>query len=176
MFIIDGHNDTLTDIFQRGQPIQRSFFVESANGHIDLPRARQGGLSGGFFAIFTPPAPDSPERDLANGLTITEDGYIVSPRNPLEQPYAEAFNNAVIDFTYDLEAESKGQVSIVKDYSDLLDCLERKTLAIILHIEGAEAIRPDLSNLEAYYQRGVRSLGLVWSRPNDFGHGVPFKF
>jgi len=49
-------------------------------------------------------------------------------------------------------------------------------LAIILHFEGAEAIDADLDALEVFYQAGLRSLGIVWSRPNAFGHGVPFKF
>jgi membrane dipeptidase len=30
--------------------------------------------------------------------------------------------------------------------------------------------------LEALHRSGLRSLGLVWSRPNIFGHGVPFAF
>src|SRR5262245_49651753 len=43
-------------------------------------------------------------------------------------------------------------------------------------VEGAEALAPDLSDLEDWYARGLRSLGPVWSRPNDFGEGVPFRF
>src|SRR5439155_17471941 len=49
-------------------------------------------------------------------------------------------------------------------------------LAAIMHIEGAEAIDPDLDSLEVFYQAGLRSLGPVWSRPNAFGEGVPFRF
>jgi membrane dipeptidase len=49
-------------------------------------------------------------------------------------------------------------------------------LAAVLHIEGAEAIDTGLDALEVFYQAGLRSLGIVWSRPNVFGHGVPFKF
>ncbi len=49
-------------------------------------------------------------------------------------------------------------------------------LAWITHIEGAEAIVPDLSNLDAMFARGLRSIGPVWSRPNHFGEGVPFRF
>jgi membrane dipeptidase len=37
-------------------------------------------------------------------------------------------------------------------------------------------VREDLSNLEAFYQLGLRSLGLVWSRPNRFAEGVPFAY
>jgi membrane dipeptidase len=43
-----------------------------------------------------------------------------------------------------------------------------------LHLEGAEAIDPGLEALELWYAAGLRSLGPVWSRPNAFGHGVPF--
>jgi membrane dipeptidase len=44
----------------------------------------------------------------------------------------------------------------------------------VLHLEGAEAIDPDLEALEQWYAAGLRSLGPVWSRPNAFAHGVPF--
>ena len=44
----------------------------------------------------------------------------------------------------------------------------------VLHLEGAEAIDPGLEALELWYAAGSRSLGPVWSRPNAFGHGVPF--
>jgi membrane dipeptidase len=43
-------------------------------------------------------------------------------------------------------------------------------------MEGAEAIGPDLHELDELYHSGLRSLGLVWSRPNIFGHGVPFTY
>ena len=46
----------------------------------------------------------------------------------------------------------------------------------MLHIEGAEAIDPELDMLEVLYQAGLRSIGPVWSRPNIFGHGVPFRY
>jgi membrane dipeptidase len=46
----------------------------------------------------------------------------------------------------------------------------------VLHFEGAEAIDEQLDALEVFYQAGLRSLGIVWSRPNAFGYGVPFRF
>jgi membrane dipeptidase len=45
-----------------------------------------------------------------------------------------------------------------------------------MHIEGAEAIGEELGELEVLYAAGLRSIGPVWSRPNIFGHGVPFRF
>jgi membrane dipeptidase len=44
----------------------------------------------------------------------------------------------------------------------------------VLHLEGAEAIDQGLEALELWHEAGLRSLGPVWSRPNAFGHGVPF--
>jgi membrane dipeptidase len=44
----------------------------------------------------------------------------------------------------------------------------------VLHLEGAEAIDAGLEALELWYAAGLRSVGPVWSRPNAFGHGVPF--
>ena len=47
---------------------------------------------------------------------------------------------------------------------------------MVLHLEGAEALDPSLGRLEFFHRAGLRSLGLVWSRPNAFGTGVPFRF
>jgi membrane dipeptidase len=43
-------------------------------------------------------------------------------------------------------------------------------------MEGAEAIDENLDALEVFYQAGLRSLGIVWSRKTIFAEGVPFKF
>jgi membrane dipeptidase len=75
-----------------------------------------------------------------------------------------------------LEAESRGQIRIIRSSDELTATLEQGAIAVVLHFEGAEAIDPDLDALEVFYQAGLRSLGLAWSRPNGFAHGVPFKF
>ena len=49
-------------------------------------------------------------------------------------------------------------------------------MAAILHIEGAEAIDAELKALDVLHKAGLQSLGIVWSRDNVFGHGVPFRF
>ena len=57
-----------------------------------------------------------------------------------------------------------------------VDDFREGAVTAIVHLEGAEPIAPDLSNLEGWYERGLRSIGLVWSRPNAFAEGVPFRF
>jgi membrane dipeptidase len=174
--VFDGHNDTLTECFSPETGEKRSFFLRSDTGHLDYPRAAAGGFKGGIFAIFTPPPADSPDRDLMSGVTFTDQGYEVSPRGPVEHLYARAFTNAVIAYAQRLEAESGGKIGIVRTSEDISRFFAEDKLALVIHVEGAEAIREDLSNLEWYYQQGVRSLGLVWSRPNGFGEGVPFRY
>jgi membrane dipeptidase len=176
--IFDGHNDVILRLVraQNGGP-DYNFFSENASGHIDLPRARRGGLAGGIFAIFTPTPQDSPERSQDWGRTFTENGYRQLLHSALDSDYARAFTQDAIDLLYQLVADSGGAIELVTSTREIENCIASGSrLALVLHFEGAEAIRPDLSDLEAYYQRGLRSLGIVWSRPNAFASGVPFVF
>ncbi len=59
---------------------------------------------------------------------------------------------------------------------ELAACLEEGVLAAVLHIEGAEALDPNLDTLYLLHAAGLRSLGITWSRPNAFGCGVPFRY
>ena len=67
-------------------------------------------------------------------------------------------------------------MAVVTDVAALDRCHADGTLAMVLHLEGAEAIDPGLAALDAWHAAGVRSIGLVWSRASAFGHGVPFRF
>ena len=74
-----------------------------------------------------------------------------------------------------IERESKGRVRICRSVTDIQRAPKDGVLAPVLHIEGAEAIDPNFEFLDVLYEAGLRSLGPVWSRPNAFGHGVPFR-
>ena len=173
--IFDGHNDTLLDLYNNGKAARRSFFEQSSEGHIDLPRARQGGLGGGFFAIFTPadagqarPQPAATPADVA--------AFLRERTAPVDQADALAYTLGMASLLFRLEREGNGQVKIVRTTGELADCLANGVFAMIFHIEGAEAIDTNLNALETLYQAGLRSLGLTWSRPNAFASGVPFAF
>ena len=96
--------------------------------------------------------------------------------DPVDHAQATAFTAGAIGRAHALAAASDGAVAVVTDVAALDRCHADGTLAMVLHLEGAEAIDPGLSALDAWHAAGVRSLGLVWSRPNAFGHGVPFRF
>jgi membrane dipeptidase len=173
--ILDGHNDVLLAI-QGLEQEPRGFFERGTRGHLDLPRAREGGFAGGFFAVWTPPDPASRRPELRSAAQAPDDEANPRPAPAITQPYALRMAISLIATLFRLEAESSGELEVVRSVAELLDCLGRGTLAAILHIEGAEPIDPELNALEVLYQAGLRSLGIVWSRPNAFAEGVPFRF
>jgi membrane dipeptidase len=75
-----------------------------------------------------------------------------------------------------IETASEGRVRICRNASDIQQCINNKVIACVLHMEGAEAIDTNFELLDVLKAAGLPSLGPVWSRPNAFGHGVPFAF
>ncbi len=175
--VIVGHQDTLLSLSLPERGKGRSFFERSEWGHIDLPRAREGGVVGGFFAVFVPAPPEQTIQLTGRAALVkTADGYAIPYAPAIERDYAQRVTMSMMALLFRLEAESQGQLGIVRGVEELAYCLDNSIHAAILHFEGAEAIDPDLDALEVYYRAGLRSLGLVWSRPNIFAQGVPFRF
>ena len=173
--VFDGHNDVLLDLMLPERGHGRGFFERSERGHLDLPRALEGGFGGGFFACFVPPDP-ADGRSLEEALTVREDGYEVEMAPPVDPSYARRFAMALAASLFRLERESRGRLKVVLSARELERCLEDGVLAAVLHLEGAEAIDPELDTLEVLYRAGLRSVGIAWSRPSAFGFGVPFGF
>jgi len=173
--VFDGHNDTLLNLLLRKRGGGRGFFERSAVGHVDLPRALQGGFGGGFFACFAPPNPRSGWTEEA-ALTVTAEGYEVAGSPPLDPDYARGFADAMAKLLFRLEGEADGRLRVVRTAAEIEGCISDGALAAILHFEGAENLGPEPGALEELYDQGLRSLGLVWSRPNAYAHGVPFRF
>lgn len=175
--IIVGHQDTLLHLYLPERGGGRSFFARSDAGHIDLPRAREGGLAGSFFAIFVPkPCIDCDEKDSQMVVIQTANGHEVPYAAAIDPEYARGVTISMMANLFKLEAESEGQVRVVRTVEELEYCLAHDIHAAIMHIEGAESIDANLDTLEIFYRVGLRSVGLVWSRPNIFAQGVPFKF
>ena len=172
--IFDGHNDTLLDLYLPERGEGRTFFERSDAGHLDLPRAREGGFGGGFFACYVPNPKD--EWSMEEATVFSDLGYETSAAPPLDQIYARETADALAAVLFRIEAKSGGRMKVVRTAGELESCLRDGVLAALLHFEGAENLGPDPGALEDLYEMGLRSLGLVWSRPNAYGHGVPFRF
>ncbi len=173
--IFDGHNDTVLNLSMKGRGKNRSFFERSEIGHLDLPRAKEGNFGGGFFACFAPPDPKGGWTE-DDALVQSEGGYVVTDSPALRPEYALMSAERLTDKLFELEAESKGALKVVRSVNEIEECLANETIAAILHFEGAENLGDEPGSLEEFYKRGLRSLGLVWSRPNAYANGVPFRF
>ncbi len=174
--IIDGHNDTFLRLYQSElEGRARSFFERSETGHLDYPRAIEGGLAGGFFAVFVPNKKRGEGKMPAPAADGTM-GYQTPLPKRLKYNYAARQALAIASRIIRAAGESAGRVAIVQDVAALERCLDNGRLAIILHFEGAEAIDKHFDALHVWYAAGLRSLGLVWSRPNRYAAGVPFNY
>ncbi|MFS8046520.1 dipeptidase [Rhizobium sp. BR 314] len=160
--VFDGHNDVLLRLRRGGSNSVNAFLQGEDAGHIDLPRARRGGLAGGLCAIFVP-SPDLPRAENVD---------FVTPAQP------DALNEtlAMARLLFEIEARSDGAVKVCRSAADIRSSIAEGRFASVFHIEGVEAIGADLDALYVLHQAGLRSLGPVWSRSNVFAHGVPFRF
>ncbi|PVB59762.1 peptidase [Labrenzia sp. 011] len=165
--VFDGHNDTLLKLeIEQIRGAERSFFERTDNGHLDLPRAQEAGFAGGLFAMFVPSGPD---QDFSRPFNPKD------PVNfqPVPQKTAFDFTMRLLERAEQLATDSDGAVVICRTPEENRSAIDSGKLAVSLHIEGAEAIDTQFYALEDFHKRGLRSLGLVWSRENAFGYGVP---
>lgn len=165
--VFDGHNDVLERLGAPDGGGPGAFFERGEKGHLDLPRAREGGFGGGLFAVWVPqPKEQKPEPARAPGE--------LPPA--IDPAYALRYSLAAIATLLRIEDRSDGEFRIVRTAAEIRRCLDEGVMPAVLHFEGADAIDPDLDALHVLHRAGLRSLGLVWSRPNAFAEGVDWQF
>lgn len=169
--VFDGHNDVLLRLWKHsaeGTDPVIEFGGGIAEGHIDVVKAKAGGLAGGICAIFIP----------SGELTLKQPdsrGHYATPlAEPLER--APSLDIALEMAAIALKLERAGLWRLCRSTKAIRDAMAEDTFAAVLHMEGCEAIGPDLAALDVFHAAGLRSLGPVWSRNNIFGHGVPFAY
>lgn len=162
--VFDGHNDLLSRLWSDGDRAGRGFF-EGREGDIDLARCRAGGLAGGFFAIWAPGDPATAPDPMARDRSYPAADPEVARRATLEQAAILAR----------MTRDWPDAIRICTSVAAIEAARADGAIAAILHIEGCEGIGEGLDELYLYHAAGLRSLGPVWSRPNIFGHGVPFR-
>lgn len=164
--VFDGHNDTILKLecaAREGEEIDFAAGAETLD--IDLPRARLSGLAGGFFAMFTPA--------FDNGEMVRFDQDDPRRYRPVDRQVALDLTLAMFARMRRLAAELPDDLALCRSADDIAAAMAQGRLAILPHIEGAECIDTGLDTLEVLHGAGLRSLGLVWSRPNAFAQGAP---
>jgi len=147
--IIDAHCDALLAVVGKSQIHgdlgRRNFLIRNEKSHIDLPKLLEGGVICQFMALFTG------NDDL---------------------PEAYAYTSNMIDELDAIVDASGGAFFPILKGSDLDKAIPGQKVGALLSIEGAEALEGRLDALDEFYERGVRALGVSWSRRNPFARGV----
>lgn len=167
--IFDGHQDILSKLASDTRdPV--ACFREGSDFHIDYPKCLEGRWQGGFFAMWV----DSPESNLDIQHAMAQPSYDLPLPEPLNQ--TTALNEVMKQIAIAQQLELAGLITICTDIGQLKLQDQDERLMAVLHLEGCEPIDEDFLVLDRLYQMGLRSLGPVWSRPNRFAEGVPFRF
>lgn len=156
--VFDGHNDLLWHLHKAGDRDGAGFLSGRDGGALDLEKCRRGGFAGGMFAIWVP--------DPVQGGT--------DACAPVPPDHARAVTMQMAATLLRLTRARPDAIRLCTSVAGIEAARADGAIAAVMHLEGAEGIGPDLAELEVLHAAGLRSLGPVWSRPNIFGHGVPF--
>lgn len=167
--VFDGHNDLVLRLLL-GDVSADGVASGLPDGHIDKPRAQQGGFGGGMFAIFVP----SPDNKAVRHDQMRNPPYDIALPTPVSEAEATEWTERGFDAMEALEAA--GAIRICRCAAEIEKTLPAEEMATVIHIEGAEAVDREFEKLNAWHARGLRSLGPVWSRDTVWGYGVPFRY
>ncbi|MDB4974222.1 MAG: peptidase [Myxococcaceae bacterium] len=145
LLTLDTHLDTPIHLLSPSWDIMQRHAYEEDLSQVDYPRLREGGLDGGFWAIFTPQGPRTPEG------------------------YAQASGYALqtVDRIVSLVARHPRYFELATRATEASEIAARGKRIVYLSVENAYPLGLDLSLLPTFYDRGVRMLGLVHTRNND---------
>ena len=72
------------------------------------------------------------------------------------------------------EAEQSKSCVVCRTYQEISRALASKKIAFLITMEGVEPLGGDIDLLRAFYELGVRMIGLTHARPNAAGYGGIF--
>ncbi len=150
---LDTHLDTPAFFSRPGWDIMDRHSVEADGSQIDYPRMVEGGLSGGFFAVFTPQGPRTRAGDIA-----ARDAALVRAAEIHEMlaRHSDHFRQALkADDAAGIAASGKR--------------------VVFLSMENGYPVEGDVSLLSAFYALGVRIAGPVHFKDNDLGDSATDK-
>src|ERR1051326_2507153 len=137
--IIDTHADTPQRFLDENFDIGQNTTVEQ--GHVDLPKIKQGNLGAEFFSIWV--EPEFQGRYARRAMDLIDSVYQQAARYPEKMTMA---------FTAD----------------DIVRAHEQHKFAALMGIEGGHAIENDMRLLRDFYRMGVRYMTLTWTNTNEW--------
>lgn len=136
--IVDGHLDAPIALAEKWADVA----THGATDHFDLPRAKEGGLTAPFFAIFVPGS-------------FADHG---AGRMGLE----------LIDLTKRVVANHPAEMMMAASVEDIRAAKKAGKLGVLMGIEGGHVIEDSLGVLREMYRAGVRYMTLTHTNTNHW--------
>ncbi|MCE1114386.1 MULTISPECIES: dipeptidase [Pseudomonas] len=146
LIVLDSHLDTPMQLARPGWDISQRHTYTDDLSQVDLPRMREGGLDGGFFSVFTPQGPLTPE-----GRTLASEHGL-----------------AVITRIRDMVAARPTEFSLATEARQVPAIVASGRRVVLISMENAEPLAADPGRLATYHRLGLRMLGLVHAQNNTF--------
>lgn len=147
--VLDTHTDTTT----RFEDDDWIFGERHEDGHVDLPRLREGGYDGVFWAIYMG---DTPGDGTAIKRAVKR-----------------------IDSVYQTIRKYPDDLMLATTAADIRRAASEGKIASLMGVEGGHIIEDELAALRMYYELGVRYMTLTHSFNTNWadsaGTGVPVE-
>ncbi len=153
LVVLDTHFDTPANLSRQGWNVMARHDVLKDGTQVDYPRMVEGGVDGGFFAIFTPQGPRGPAGDLA------------------ARDYALVRGLEI----HEMVAAHPAQFEIALTPDQALDIARRGKRFVFLSMENGNPFGHDLSLMKTFYAYGVRMMGPVHFGDNELGDSATDK-
>ena len=143
LLVLDSHMDTPRQLSRPGWSILQRHGPEDLS-QVDLPRMREGGLDGGFWAVYTPQG----SLDEAGMARASDQGLATLAR------------------IRDLVARNPDDFALALTPDDAPRIAAEGKRVVYISLENAEPLASDPRLLNTYQRQGLRMLGLVHSANN----------
>jgi len=135
--------DTHLDVPYKLEEHWADLAVAGATPHFDIPRARRGGLTAGFFAVYVPAG-------------FAEAGG--AARKTLE----------LIDMVQRVVADHPADLVAAGSVAEIRQARKEGKIAILMGIEGGHAIEDSPGALRSFHRLGVRYMTLTHTNTNNW--------
>jgi membrane dipeptidase len=153
LICLDTHLDTPSSLARPGWDMMQRHIRDQDFTQVDYPRMVEGGLDGGFFAIYTPQGPLTPE-----GMAAARDAALLRAVEIRE-----------------LVAAHPRQFELAFAAEDAARIATAGKRIVYQSIENAYPLGEDIGLLNFFYRLGVRMLGFIHFKNNQFGDSATDK-
>ena len=143
--VLDTHFDTPANLGRPGWSILDRHDRVLDDSQVDLPRMIEGGVDGGFFAVFTPQGPRG-----AAGNAAARDHAVFRAMEIRE-----------------MVARHGAQFELALAADDAAAILARKKRFVLMSMENGSPVAGDLTLMKTFHDLGVRMIGPVHFRNSD---------